>query len=175
MLLQGALFYSRKCEDRKLSETDRKIKGVEYFVLARDPEIDPKQPENLPVEKRRTPRVDGSRIRSASSETVGSEKRPAIAFTFSPEGGDLFGNLTRKNIPSGGLEESQLRRHLAIILDGLIISAPTINSEIRQGGLITGSFTKKEAENLVNMLRSGALPARLKPEPVSATVEPVKK
>src|SRR5262249_10770262 len=134
----------------------------------------PKQPDNLPVEKRRTPRIDGTMIRSAQSVT-GYDDRPAIAFTFSAEGGDLFGLLTRKNIPSRGSEESQLKRHLAIILDGLIMSAPTINSEIRQGGQITGRFTKKEAENLVNMLRSGALPARLKPQPVSeTTVEPRK-
>jgi SecD/SecF fusion protein len=174
LLLQGALFFSRKCEDRNLPETDRKIKGVEYFVLARDSEIDPKQPENLPVEKRRTPRIDGSRLSSAMVGTD-SNNIPVVYFTFNAAGGDLFANFTRKNIPSGNPEESRVKRHLAIILDGQIMSAPTINSEIRQQGQISGSFTKKEVDNLANILRSGALPALLKPLPVSETEVPGKK
>jgi len=47
------------------------------------------------------------------------------------------------------------------------MSAPTINSEIRNQGQISGSFTQKEVENLVNILRAGRLPATLKPQPVS--------
>ena len=39
--------------------------------------------------------------------------------------------LTGANIPSGGTgEQTQVKRHLAIILDGLVMSAPTINSKI---------------------------------------------
>ena len=173
-LLEGALFFSRECLDKNLPEEERKEKAVEYFVLARDPELDPKMAADLPVEKRRTPRIDGSRIRSAES-AVGVNNIPAVHFSFAAEGGDLFGNLTRKNVPSGGPEESQVKRHLAIILDGQIMSAPTINSEIRDHGQITGKFTKKEVDNLANILRAGALPARLKPQPVSeTTVEPKK-
>jgi SecD/SecF fusion protein len=56
-----------------------------------------------------------------------------------------------------------------------VLSAPTINSEIRKQGQITGSFTKKEIENLVRILRTGALPVRLKPLPVSETEVPPKK
>jgi preprotein translocase subunit SecD len=116
--------------------------------------------------KRRTPSVDGRWIRSAYSGTSGN--RPAVHFTFTAEGGELFANLTRKNVPSGPGGE-QFKRHLAIILDGQVMSAPTIISEIRQGGQITGNFTKKEVDNLVNILRAGALPTHLKPIPVSET------
>jgi SecD/SecF fusion protein len=165
-LLQGALFYSRPCVDRNLPEEERRQKAIEYFVLTRDPEIDPKLPQNWPLDKRRTPKIDGSYLRSAMSGIA--DVRPAVHFTFNEAGGEFFGTLTRKNIPSGsGPEESQTKRHLAIVLDGLIMSAPTINSEIRTQGQITGSFTRKEVDNLVNILRAGALPASLKPQPVS--------
>src|SRR5207248_8704246 len=97
-----------------------------------------------------------------------TEGRPAVSFTFNVAGGALFRDLTRKNVPSGaGDESSQVKRHLAIILDGLIVSAPTINSEIGQHGQISGSVTAREVDALVNILRSGALPATLKTQPVS--------
>ena len=72
-------------------------------------------------------------------------------------------------MPSAGStgDDSANKRHLAIILDGLVMSAPTINSKITHSGQITGDFTRKEVDSLVNILRSGALPATLKPQPVS--------
>jgi SecD/SecF fusion protein len=160
-LLQGALFYSRKCEDRNLPEEERRQKEVEYFVLARDPEFDPSNP-NI-----RTPDIDGSLLVSAYADrdNVG---RPIVGFTFGPVGADLFGTLTRKNVTEGsGPESTKKMRHLAIILDGLVMSAPTINSEIRDRGSISGSFTQKQVDELVNILRAGRLPQTLKPQPVS--------
>ena len=78
---------------------------------------------------------------------------------FNTIGGDLFRDITRKNVPDPGATEStSAYRHLAIILDGLIMSAPTINSEISPQGQISGSFTQKEVTNLVNILRAGRLP-----------------
>ena len=158
-LFQGALFYSRECKDRNMTEEERRQKQYEYFVLTRNPEIDPATGQP-------TPKVDGSYLVSASTQMM--EARPSVAFTFNTAGGKLFGTLTRKNVPSGaGSDPSQTKRHLAIILDGLIESAPTVNSEIREHGQITGNFTQKECDALVNTLRSGALPASLKPQPVS--------
>ena len=53
-------------------------------------------------------------------------------------------------------------RRLAIVLDGKVISAPTINSPITGGkGIITGNFTVQTANDLALLLRSGALPAPL--------------
>src|SRR5262249_6333181 len=91
----------------------------------------------------------------------------AVGFTFNTAGANLFGDITRKNVPDPGTEDTATHRHLAIILDGLIKSAPTINSEIRNSGQITGNFTQKEVDNLVNVLRAGRLPATLKQQPVS--------
>jgi SecD/SecF fusion protein len=166
LLLQGALFYSRKCEDRNMPEEERRQKAVEYFVLTRDPEINTDLPTSLPLEKRRTSKIDGSYLSGARADI--RDVRPSVSFSFNKAGAELFGTLTRKNIPTGsGSEESQTKRHLAIVLDGLIMSAPTINSEIRDAGQITGTFTKREVDDLVNILRAGALPASLKPQPVS--------
>lgn len=162
----GALFYSRECKDRNLTEDERRKKAVEYFVLARDPELDAKKPEKEGVTARRTRRVDGSMLANASvSEQAG---RPAVSFTMNQDGTELFRTLTRKNVPTGdGPDEMKVKRHLAIIFDGQVLSAPTINSEVGSQGQITGSFTKEEVQSMVDILRGGALPAGLKSQPVS--------
>jgi SecD/SecF fusion protein len=158
--LQGALFYSRECKDINLPEEERQRKKVEYFVLTRDPEIDPKTGQ-------KTEAITGKFLVNAAS-SMGNDLRPAVSFVFNSAGGALFREVTRKNVPSGsGPAASQVKRHLAIILDGLVMSAPTINSEISTHGQISGSFTQKEVDGMVNILRSGALPATLKPQPVS--------
>jgi SecD/SecF fusion protein len=157
LLLQGALFYKRECKDQNLPEAERLKKKFEYFVLRRNPEIDP-------ITDREGPKVDGSYLTSAMNQ-ADSTGRPAVSFTFNNKGGQLFGTLTRKNVPTEGT--TPVKRHLAIILDGLVVSAPTINSEISTHGQISGSFTNREVDNLVNILRAGALPASLKPQPVS--------
>ena len=159
----GALFFARKCDDRNLPDEERRSKEYEYFVLTRNPEFDPKDPTGTAT----VPKIDGSYLLNASAGQ-GQDLRPAVHFTFNSTGGDLFRDITRKNVPDGGgTEDTMNYRHLAIILDGLIMSAPTINSEISTQGQISGSFTQKEVTNLVNILRAGRLPATLKPQPVS--------
>jgi hypothetical protein len=156
-LLQGALFFSRRCEDRNLPEEERRKKQYDYFVLTRNPEIDS-------VTGKETPRIDGRHLISVIP--VRTEDRQAVAFTLDPAGGQLFGELTRKNVPSIVADEP-VKRHLAIVLDGQVMSAPTINSEIRQHAQIAGNFTDREIDVLVKLLRAGALPGSLKPQPVS--------
>jgi len=157
--LNGALFYSRNCEDRNLPEEERRKKQFEYFVLTRNPEKDEK---GVPKE------IDGKYLTNAANQPS-SDGRPAVSFTFNAVGGRLFGELTGKNVPSAGTtgDDTSNKRHLAIVLDGLVMSAPTINSQISTHGQISGSFTNKEVDALVNILRAGALPATLKPQPVS--------
>lgn len=159
LMLQGALFFKRKCLDRNLTDDERRNKKWEYFILTRNPEIDPAT--GLP-----SSRIDGKYLVSAMNQpdNVG---RPAVSFTFNAAGGRLFRDVTRKNIPSGEDTGTPIKRHLAIILDGQVMSAPTINSEISTHGQISGSFTNREVDQLVNILRAGALPATLKRKPVS--------
>ena len=75
----------------------------------------------------------------------------SVDFTLTDEGSKIFAKITGSNIG----------KRLAIILDGRVISAPTINSKISRRGQITGSFDDKEAKNLALLLRSGSLPVPL--------------
>ena len=73
-----------------------------------------------------------------------------VSFTLDRVGAKKFGKVTTENVG----------KQLAIILDGKIISAPSIREPIVGGsGQITGDFTFQSATDLALLLRSGALPA----------------
>lgn len=59
---------------------------------------------------------------------------------------------------------SRIGQPMAIVLDGEVLSAPTIQAQLTDGGVITGNFTQEEAETLALQLRSGALPIPLSVE-----------
>lgn len=80
--------------------------------------------------------------------------RPSVGFSFRGEGASKFGKVTEEN----------KNRRLAIILDGVIKSAPNIKDRITSQGIITGSFTLEEAKDLALVLRSGALPVPVEVE-----------
>jgi preprotein translocase subunit SecD len=85
-----------------------------------------------------------------------------INFTLTSSGAKTFGDVTTR------LNGKQL----AIVVDNMVISAPTIQEPITGGnGEITGRFTKAEAQDLATQLNSGALPVNLKKEQVE-TVSP---
>jgi len=77
---------------------------------------------------------------------------PAVSFTLTPDGARRFEQVTGQNIG----------KQLAIILDGKLQSAPVINSRISDSGIIQGHFTPEEADDLVVILKAGALPAGIK-------------
>jgi len=83
----------------------------------------------------------------------------SIDFELDAAGGKKFSEVTRAYKPHGSKNPRPEGRQLAIILDGMLISAPSINSEIGRNGQITGSFTAAEAQQLANDLNAGALPA----------------
>lgn len=63
-------------------------------------------------------------------------------------------------------------RRMAIVLDGVVQSAPTVNQPAFSGGVdITGNFKESEAKDLARVLKSGALPVRLEVQAVQ-TVSP---
>jgi preprotein translocase subunit SecD len=99
---------------------------------------------------RRVAAVTGRDLRNARP-TIDENNRPAVSFTLNSEGASKFGRATSENIG----------RQLAIVLDGRVQSAPTIESRITSEGRITGSFTQEEVANLSLVLRSGALPAEM--------------
>jgi preprotein translocase subunit SecD len=92
-----------------------------------------------------------------------------VTFTLNKQGRTQFANITTK---LSQLPEGDPKRRLAIVLDGVIESAPNIQEPITGGsGEITGSFTEAEAKNLAVVLNSGALPVQLTKQEV-VTVSP---
>ncbi|MDH3583975.1 MAG: protein translocase subunit SecD, partial [Phycisphaerae bacterium] len=92
---------------------------------------------------------------------------PAIGFDMNTMGASLMANLTRNNV----------RRSMAIVLDGRIYTAPSIQEPITGGsGRITGGqggFGAQELEYLINTLGAGSLGASLSEEPVEErTIQP---
>jgi preprotein translocase subunit SecD len=78
---------------------------------------------------------------------------PSVSFRFDSTGGRRFAQATTENVG----------KPFAIILDGMVISAPNINEPILGGsGEISGSYTVATANELAILLRSGKLPVELK-------------
>jgi SecD/SecF fusion protein len=99
--------------------------------------------------------------------------RPVVGFKLNSKGGNLMRKLTRNYIAHGAKNATDRGRELAIILDGTLVSAPVLQSEIETQGQISGSFSVAEAQRLANDLNAGALPVPLKllaEESVSPTV-----
>ncbi len=103
------------------------------------------------VEKR--PIMTGDVITDARVAPGSAMEGMAVDFVLDARGARLFGDATTQNV----------HRDLAIILDGIVQSAPEIREPITGGrGQITGRFDMAEAQDLANVLRNGALPAPLK-------------
>ena len=79
---------------------------------------------------------------------------PAVSFTLNSDGGARFEQVTGDNIG----------KQIAIILDKKVQSAPGIEDKITRtsGGVIRGRFTPQEADDLVIILKAGALPAGIR-------------
>lgn len=95
--------------------------------------------------------MTGDVLRNAIA-TQGQFGEWLITFELTGAGSDQFYEYTRTHIG----------QPLAIVLDGRVLSAPTINAAIRDTGSISGLFTQEEAESLAVQMRYGALPVPLK-------------
>ena len=92
-----------------------------------------------------------------ANPTQDNEGRRAIGFQLDTRGGMLFGRLTGNNVD----------RPLCILLDDIAITAPNISERISGSGIISGSFTQTEVDDMVNKLNAGSLPAMLIDQPIS--------
>jgi SecD/SecF fusion protein len=90
--------------------------------------------------------------------------QPCVNFSFNSQGAALFGTLTSQNLPDPA---NRLTSRLGILLDDVLLSAPTIRSTISSDGQITGSFKQADVEFLVGVLNAGSLPAALSKDPIS--------
>ena len=96
-------------------------------------------------------RVGGENLVDANASFDPSEGY-AVSFRFDTTGAQKFGKTTSANVG----------KRFAVILDGVVITAPVIRSAITGGsGIISGNFTSQEASDLAVLLRAGALPAPL--------------
>jgi preprotein translocase subunit SecD len=96
--------------------------------------------------------VSGTDFRSADPGTDQNGRRN-VRFSLTNEAGEKFYDYTSKNVGQS----------MAVVMGGRVKEVATIQSAIRDSGEITGSFSPDEVEILSKMLRTGALPASLKP------------
>ncbi len=95
--------------------------------------------------------ITGRALRSARVG-VDEQNRPQINFSLNPAAADKFARDTQRNIG----------RQLAIVLDDVVYSAPTIESKLGAENRITGHFTTQQADELSKILKAGALPASMR-------------
>ena len=101
----------------------------------------------------------GSGIKSASRELDTMTGQYSVGFKLTGEAKKKFASCTTKHArkENGGTEDN---RCLAIVLDGILISAPNINTPITDGsGTITGRFSYEDASRLATVLQTGSLDA----------------
>ncbi len=111
----------------------------------------------------RTAEVTGEDIEDAFvsyDQSSGGNGKPVVSIQFKPTGAASFERLTGRNV----------KRRMAIVLDNRVESAPVINERIGGGRcqITLGSYMRqdmilKEANELVLVLRAGALPAPIRP------------
>ncbi len=94
-------------------------------------------------------KLTGAMLTNAEVKVGGDYGAPYVAISFNREGANLFSAITGSNI----------NKQLAIVLDGVVQSAPSIRSRIPDGNaIIEGSFSPDEAKSLAIVLKAGALP-----------------
>ncbi len=108
--------------------------------------------ESKPLLIKKKVLLTGAAVKDASVR-IGEYNEPYVSVDFNRRGAAQFAKITGENV----------KRRLAIILDGVVRSAPVIQERIGGGrAQITGSYTPAEAHDLAIVLRAGALPATVK-------------
>ncbi len=98
--------------------------------------------------------LTGGAIKSAAVSQNPQTAEIEVTLSMDPAGAKVWGDYTSKSIG----------RRVAIVLDGVVRSAPSIRSAILDGQTaISGGFTAEEAKRLKTVLEAGALPVTLLP------------
>jgi preprotein translocase subunit SecD len=92
--------------------------------------------------------LEGTQIDSAQASQNTQGVGWVIDVTFKSEGAAIWGDYTSRNVG----------KNVAFVLDGEVVSAPTINGPIFGPTQITGQFSQEEAQALAGVLRYGSLP-----------------
>src|SRR5262249_10522201 len=97
-------------------------------------------------------KLNGRYITGAQLSFDQTTGQPIVNLSFTTEGGQLFEDITGRNIG----------KRLAIFLDDALISAPNVRSKISGGQAQITNITAEEGKQLVERLNAGALPAPIK-------------
>lgn len=115
--------------------TNRKIGAYGLYVVAADPSL------------------TGEYVTDAMEDVDPQTGRPMVRMEMNAEGAERWADITGRNI----------KKRVAIVLDGMVYSAPTVQNKIAGGSSqITGSQDMKEAQLLKIVLKAGALKAPIK-------------
>ena len=94
--------------------------------------------------------LEGDVIVDAKDEFEQMSGRPSVSMSMNSDGARRWAQLTKANVGKA----------VAIVLDGVVYSAPRVNSEISGGNSqITGNFTIEDTKDLATTLKSGRMPA----------------
>ena len=94
--------------------------------------------------------LEGDVITDAKDEFDQTYGRPSVSMSMNSDGARRWAELTKANVGKA----------IAIVLDGVVYSAPRVNGEISGGNSqITGNFTIEDTKDLANTLKSGRMPA----------------
>lgn len=94
--------------------------------------------------------LEGDVVTDARDEFNSVTGRPTVNMTMNSDGARRWASLTKANVG----------RAIAIVLDGVVYSAPRVNGEITGGSSeISGNFTIEDTKDLANTLKSGRMPA----------------
>ncbi|MCI7597817.1 MAG: protein translocase subunit SecDF [Prevotella sp.] len=96
--------------------------------------------------------LEGDVVTDAKDQFNNVTGQPEVSMTMNSEGARRWAALTKANVGKA----------VAIVLDGVVYSAPRVNQEIDGESSISGSFTVEETKDLANTLKSGRMPAPAK-------------
>ena len=141
------------------AEGPAKGKGADQYYVLRD-----------------NPALSGTDItdpKQSFANGAGGSGAPTVNFSFTDKGVQVWQDTTREIAQRGqdnffGGDARSAFQHFAIVLDGKLISAPYIDFQQNPDGIdgtngseISGGFTIKTAQELANLLKTGALPIKL--------------
>jgi SecD/SecF fusion protein len=109
----------------------------------------------LKATRNNQPAMEGKYVTDARVGTDPYTGEFNVSMNMNSEGAKKWANLTRENV----------NQAIAIVLDGLVYSAPNVSEEIKGGSSsISGNFSQADADDLANILKSGKMPARARIE-----------
>ena len=138
-------------EENLLKKFAEKIPAEDEILFERKVNRETGAVRKIPILLKKQAALTGDLLKEAKVNIDSSSfGEPYVSISFNAAGAKLFEEVTAANV----------KKRLAIILDGTVYSAPVIQERIAGGNAqITGSFSMDEAKDLTIVLKAGALPA----------------